>query len=217
MMIAFKDIFETKLGTIESRLQTDSDVAIQQRDKFRFTTKGYNVYCQVFDLLHCRIPDGMAFETSKGWRWFIEKTNDEKEQLTIYCELVNPSSELKSGANSGEHLDAIEIENSQHHLHIGTEDGEAMQYRAEISDWMPKRFKDEVDVYKSFTEYIDYGFRTTIPILERGEKIYFHYLVATDAIRPDNQYPDQNDISTWFAVDQLKKELDEMLAANQNV
>lgn len=203
------DTFDTKLGTIRTWLQSDSDSYIQRQDKF--FTRGHSVYCQTFDLKQFWTPETMEYETSKGWRWFIEKTNDQEEQLTIFCKLVNPYSDTEWGTNSGEHLDAIEIENKTYHLHIGTEDGEMMQYRAEICDWMPERFKDEIGFYKSFTEYIDFGFQTSVPLLQKGERIYFHFIAATNTIRASRDYPNERDASTWFAVDQSKKYLDEKL------
>ncbi|MGZ3854327.1 MAG: hypothetical protein ACXVBX_16140 [Flavisolibacter sp.] len=154
----------------------------------------------------------MKYETSVGWRWFFEKTNSQKEQLTIICKLINPSGDTDWAPNSGENLDAIEIENNTEHLHIGTEDGEMLHYRAEIADWMPGRFKNNIGVSKSFTEYIDFGFKTSVPLLSEGEKIYFHYMVATNVIKPSKDYPEERDLSTWFAVDQSKKFLDDKLA-----
>ena len=86
------------------------------------------------------------------------KTGEQREQLTVFCKLINSSSDTEWGTSSGEYLDAIEIENKTQHLHIGTEDGEMMQYRAEVFyNWMPERFKEEIGLYKSLTEYIDFG------------------------------------------------------------
>ena len=183
----------------------------QQQNEFKVTTKGHDIFLQPFDLKQIWSPETMIYESAKGWRWFICKTNERTEQLTIFCKLINPSIDTEWGTNSGEHLDAIEIENKTQHLHIGTEDGEMMHYRAEVSNWMPERFKKEIGFYKSFTEYIDWGFKTTIPILNKDEKIYFHFIVATNTIMPSKEHPNERDISTWFAVDHSKKWLDERL------
>ena len=204
------DNFETRLGTIRTWIETDGS-NFQRQENSRFTTKGHEITFQAFDLKQVWTPEEMQYETSRGWRWFIRKANNQKEQLTIFCKLINPSSDTEWGTNSGEHLDAIEIENESHHLHIGTEDGEIMQYRADVSDWMPERFKVDLGWSKSFTEYIDFGFKTTVPDLKESEKIYFHFMVATNSIKPSKDYPNERDISTWFAVDQYKKTLDEKL------
>jgi hypothetical protein len=211
MTTLLKDDFETKLGTIQTWVESDSNGKIQQQDKFMLTTTGHNIYLQSFNLKQVWSPEEMQYESGKVWRWFIKKTNNEKEQLRMFCRLITPAKDIEWGNDSGEHLDAIEIENKTHQLHIGTEDGERMQYRAEVSNWMPERLKTETSIYKSFTEYVDFGFKTTVPILKEGERIYFHFIVATNEIKPSKDHPNERDISTWFAVDQSKKYLDAKL------
>lgn len=211
MPIISSDDFETRLGTIQTWVETEKDGIIQQQNEFKVTTIGHSISLQPFDLKQVWAPGTMEYESARGWRWFIHKTNDQKERLSIFCKLVNPSNDEEWGITSGEHLDAIEIENKTYHLHIGTEDGEMMHYRAEVSDWMPARFKAEVNFYKSFTEYIDFGFKTSVPELEEGEKIYFHFIIAINPIKPSKDYPNERDASTWFAVDQFKKYLDKKL------
>ena len=212
MRALLTDDFVTNLRTIRTWVETDRGNRVQHREKFRLTTEGLEIYLQTFDLKQIWAPETNECESGKGWRWFIHKTNQQKEQLNIFCKLINPSSDTEWGSNSGEHLDAIEIENKTNHLHIKTKDGEMMQYRAEALDWMPDRYKSELSIYKSLTEYIDFGFKTTVQNLEQGDRIYFHYIVATNQIKPSKDYPDERDISTWFAVDQSKKNLDEKLA-----
>ena len=202
--------FETQLGTVRTWIETDSYSLFLPCNN-KIITKEHEIIIQAFELDSIELPEGMNYENSKGWMWFIKKINKQTEQLTIFCKLVNPKSDTTYGANSGEYLDAIEIEDKTYQLHIGTEDGEVLQYRAKKSDWMPKRFENELDFDKSFTEYIDFGFKTTIPKLEEGEKIYFHFLVATNPIRQSKKYPDELDVSTWYAVDQSKKFLDNKL------
>ena len=130
------------------------------------------------------------------------------ERLILYCELINPVANINAGNASGQYLDAIAIENQTHHLHIGTEDGEAMKHRAKHNDWMPTRFVNELDDTTSFTEYLDFGFQTSIPSLRHTEKIYFHFLVATHPTQPSVTYPPERGASTWFAVDMSKAFLD---------
>lgn len=119
-------------------------------------------------------------------------------------------------------MDAIEIKNKIYHLYIGTEDAEVLQFRAKLGDLMPQRFnnllgwhwneaKQQFDFCYSFTEYIDFGFKINIPKLFKGEKIYFHFLVATNPIQPSQEDSRYMDISTWLAVDRSKRFLDEYL------
>ncbi len=192
-------------------MEVENNPNQQLQDKFTVTTLGHNIRLMPFDLKQIWSPETMEYESAHVWRWFIDKTNNENEKLTIFCKLINPSADIEYGGNPGEHLDAIEIENKTYHLHIGTEDGEIMQYRAEANDLMPERFKEEIGLYKSFTEYTDYGFKTIVPKLDKGEKIYFHFIIATNPIKASKDYPNERDASTWFAVDQSKKWLDEKL------
>ena len=48
-------------------------------------------------------------------------------------------------------------------MHVGTEDGEILNLRAENDDWIPPRLKNKVDFYQSITEMKQNGFVTKIP------------------------------------------------------
>ena len=205
MTTLLSDNFETKLGTIQTWVESEKNIEQYQQDKFKVATIGHEICLVPFDLKQIWFPETMEYESAKGWRWFIEKTNNEKEKLTIFCKLINPSTDTEFDSSSGEHLDAIEIENRTYHLHIGTEDGERLKYRAEQNEWMPKRFKGDIGFHKSFTEYVDFGFKTIIPTMDNGEKIYFHFIVATNSIEASKDYPYERNISTWFAVDKSKR------------
>ena len=207
MTTILKDDYKTKLGTIRNWVESNLGDAMVQGDH-TIKTLGHLISLQKFELKKEWFVDAMDIESSQGWRWHIEKINDTTETLHIYCKLINPTKDTSFGGSSGQYLDAIEIENKTEQLHIGTEDGEIMQSRAEKSDWMPNRFKEKLSDYYSFTEYIDYGFKTVVPHLTPGEKIYFHFLIATNTIKPSLEFQDERDISTWFAVDKHKPFLD---------
>lgn len=81
---------------------------------------------------------------------------------------------------------------------------------------MPRRFKNELSIFYSFTEHIDHSFKTIVPHLNIEGKVYFHFLVATSIIKQSANYPDERDISTWSAVDQHKRFLDTDLQEKYN-
>ena len=81
-----------------------------------------------------------------------------------------------------------------------------MKYRADQNDWFPKRLKDSVSLEKPLTKFIDFGFETKIPDLKISEKIYLHYLIATNFEKNNIE----NGNSTWFVVEKTKTELDEV-------
>ncbi len=208
MTVFFSDDFETNLGIIRMSAETDAYDYIIHKDNSKVSSKGHSIRVDKFDLKDISDTENIKYETSRAWRLHIEKINDQQEQLILYCKLINPQTDTSWGIHSGEHLDALEIENQTDHLHIGTEDGEMIQHRARVSDWMPGRLKDEDGSFKSFTEYVEFGFKTVVPLLENGEKIYFHFIVATNRIKPSIDYPNERDVSTWLAVDQSKNYLD---------
>ena len=217
MAVLLSNKFETELGTIKTWIQCDMETSIDVCDRVSVTTPSHEITLQNFKLQNDWLKPHMKFDSSTGWRWFIKKINNEPENLILFCQLIDLLPNTTFGGDSGECLDAIEIENNIHQLHIGTEDGEVMRSRAICNDFMPKRFRDwlgDNSTDYSFTEYIDFGFKTTIPKLRLKEKIYFHYLIATNPIKQSLLHPNCRDISTWFAVDRSKAFLDKYLASD---
>ena len=78
-----------------------------------------------------------------------------------------------------------------------------MHARAEENDWFPKRLKELVNFYQSITtRKPDYsGLQTIVPPLKQQENLHLQYLTAI-TLRDDER------ISSWFAVDDLKKDLE---------
>ena len=226
MNILLSDKFETKLGTVKTWIESNKKDSIVTNEDNLIITANHKIILQSFELpneFRCSsLSPSKKVESLIGWRWFIEKIGDTDEKQIVFCRLVNPRSDTSWDYNSGENLDAIEIENQTYHLHIGTEDGEILQSRANHNNLMPKRFqnllgwywhkdKKSFSSYYSFTEYIDFGFKINIPNLLNGEKIYFHFLVATNPIKNSQDNFQSMDVSTWLAVDRSKKYLDEYL------
>lgn len=216
--ILFSDEFETKLGTIRTWLEfnVSEDSVFINKDNC-LIANSHKITLQKFEVSNDWLKPHHNCKSSRGWRWFIEKIKDEDENLTLFCELIDPKPGVSKDYASGEWLDAIELWNKTHHLYIGTEDGEIMLSRAIKNDFMPQRFEkilsdEELAFARSFTEYMDFGFKTNIPRLLKGEKIYFHFLVATNPIRVDPDDPSYRDLSCWFAVDWLKSTLDKYLS-----
>ncbi|NRT13624.1 hypothetical protein [Flavobacterium sp. 14A] len=207
MKTILRDTFETNIGEIELSIKSEYPVQYSVKDSLEVETKNYKIEVVVIDLSRMNFPKHMKIENSKGWRIYIEKKTNKSEKLNILCKLKNNNTETTWDYNSGENLDAVEIENRTELLHIGTEDGEVIKWRAENNDWFPIRLKNEISLEKPITNYIDFGFESMIPNLEINEKMYLHFLVAT---RKKIEKNDNENISTWIAVDNSKKELDEL-------
>jgi hypothetical protein len=207
MSTILSDTFETNLGEIELSIKSEYAIQYSDKDNLKVETENHKIEVLVIDLKELEFTEDMKIENSKGWRIYIEKKSEKSEKLYDTCKLLNRTSENTWCYNSGENLDAVEIENRKELLHIGTEDGELMKCRAENNDWFPIRLKNEISLEKPISKYIDFGFESIIPNLEINEKLYLHFLVATGKKTEKN---DNENMSTWIAVDKSKKELDEL-------
>jgi hypothetical protein len=165
-----------------------------------FKTDGHKIEVVSFKI---RVPlyNGDTLTDSFGWIFRIEKTAELEEKFETYCLLDKSNDEITFDTATGEHLDAIQADNSEWTLHIGTEDGEILNSRAENDDWFPPRLKNKVDFYQSITEMKQNGFMTKIPDLNEGEKIHIQYLTAYD-----KKY--EQKVNTWLAVDEFKRKLE---------
>jgi len=134
------DEFDTNLRTIKNWLGSDAsdNSVVINKDNF-LIANSHKITLQKFEVSNDWLKPHHNCESSRGWRWFIEKINDEDENLTLFCELIDP--------------------------------------------WLLK-----------------------------DEKIYFHFLVATNQINIDPDNRRDRDLSPWFAVDWLKSTLDKYLS-----
>ncbi len=209
MTTILSDTFETRLGTISCFLQTDKGSDVTDKRSFKLATAGHSIYCQHFDLQDIYNGESIRFESGKGWRWFIEKTNDLKESLVLYCQLMNASNETEWDHNQSENLNAVEIWNKHYMVQIGTEDEAQLEQRANRGDWMPRRYK-RIDKDNNLLSWIDFGLKVTLPDLQRDENLYIHFVVATKSfVSEESRQQASNDTS--LAVEQFKIKLDDRL------
>lgn len=219
------DSFDSKLGLIDLTLSIGNNnekVRFDHKGKRKFlVTKAHKIEVIAFQDVRDWLRDtDFSIADSKGWIIRVTKNNELKEKLSFKCYMNRNSKDVVSEVDCGEHFHALWIENETNVVSIGTEDGEIMKARALNNDWMPNRFKDLLGYRKyqelSITNILDFGFQTNIPELLEGERIYFHYLVATNTRKKSNEYPDEDDISTNIAVDYPKRILIEKLKIEEN-
>lgn len=198
--------FETPLGKVTCCLQsTISEIALQETKTYEngkseiYRTKGHLIEVVEFKIKQ-PLYNGETVTDSCGWVWRIQSINDQTEELEITC-LLSPSNEVEFDIATGEHLDAVGAEDNQWTLHIGTEDGEALNYRAQNDDWFPARLLNKADFYQSITRIKTEGVTSTIPILENGEKLHLQYLTAYAERSAES-------VRTWLAVDEFKEKLE---------
>ncbi|MFD2561168.1 hypothetical protein [Aquimarina rubra] len=217
--------FKTQLGDIYVNLHSTKGGEITNSESgYIFKSDSFKIEIIEFTEIKNWLKEVSEIEiqSSIGWIFRITKLNENSETLNFDCSLVRTSTEITSEPDTGENLQAIWIKDKKNVVSIGTEDGEMMKYRAEKNDWMPNRFQSELGIIKtgffnqkykekSFTKQLPFGFETKIPKLKKGEKLYFHYLVAANELKKSIDYPNEDDISTNFAVDYPKWTLIEKL------
>jgi hypothetical protein len=200
-------IFETPLGQVICGLSTDStnveNIGVKEYENGKSIS--YRIGGHKVELIEFKIKqplyNGETVKDSNGWIWRIEKIKESIDNLKLSCVLSNYSDNVDFDTAAGEHLDAIEASNNEWTLHIGTEDGEILNSRAESNDWFPDRLKNKVDFYQSITNMLKGGFETEIPELQIGEQIHIQYLSAYDQTNSES-------VKTWLAVDEFKRKLE---------
>ncbi len=112
-------------------------------------------------------------------------------QLVFKCAWEPPLSN-RGGPESGESLEAQSWKNGHQCVMVGTEDYETLSGR------LPQlTLREESNPVK----YLDNGFEIKIPLIEWGQEISLHYVVAS------NPFPEPMECSCWYAVDIPHKEL----------
>ncbi|MDR2228418.1 MAG: hypothetical protein LBE39_03015 [Flavobacteriaceae bacterium] len=201
--------FKTPLGIVRSGIICGEINGFVENKKYEngcseiFNTNGHNIEIVSFRI---KVPlyNGDSLTDSLGWIFRIEKIAEIKDEIEVYCLLDKISDEVFFDLASGEYLDALQVDYDEWTLHIGTEDGEILNIRAENDDWFPPRLKNNVDFHQSITEMKQNGFVTKIPELNKGEKLHIHYLTAYDK-------RDEKKVNTWLAVDESKRNLENQI------
>jgi hypothetical protein len=199
--------FVTPLGNVVCGLVSDSTKvnlvghrAYENGKSELFETKAHQIEIIEFKIRQ-PLYNGETVTDTFGWVWKIQKRNSENELLEIFCLFENPIHKVEFDTACGESLDAIEVFNETWTLHIGTEDGEVLNSRAENEDEFPARLENKVDFYNSITTMKENGLKTEIPLLNQGEILHLQYLAAYDKRNVEK-------VNTWLAVDQDKRRLE---------
>ncbi|MGO4530400.1 hypothetical protein AB4Z30_15060 [Paenibacillus sp. 2TAF8] len=105
------------------------------------------------------------------------------------------------GSDTGEGLEAIEYNNQIYQLHIGTQDGALLMGRKNQGDRIPKSFGIGIDV-EAQGYILSSGKGISVPMsqMESDEICDIHVVIAW------KKY-EEEDVSTWLAVDQFSKDI----------
>ena len=206
----FRESYISLLGQLELRVNSNDQLFSAEFRNNVFATLGHDVTIKRVTPSLDWLPQHMHVESIAAWMFYISKRNSSEEQLSISIDLITQDSTIICGSTTGERLVAIEFENGIRQMHIGTEDEDAMAFRASIDDYMPQRLMKSLTNYQlEITAITATGLLTQVPPLEVGEQFYFHYIVAENPCRQSVDYPNESDVSTWFAVEQSKKQLEQ--------
>jgi hypothetical protein len=202
--------YKSPIGQVTCGLTTDSaNIATvgtkeyENGNSVTFETSGHKIELIEFKIRQ-PLNNGETVADSNGWIWRINKIQHSDEKLQLSCVLTDYQDNVTFDIATGEHLDAIEANNDDWTLHIGTEDGEMLNTRADSNDWFPARLKNKTDFYQSITRMVKEGFETEIPDLRIGEKIHIQYLTAYEK-------QDTESVNTWLAVDEFKSKLEKWI------
>ena len=205
----FKEIYQSQLGPLELLINSSNQLFAEENKKGVLVTADYEVVIKKIAPYFDWLPAGMQVESAQAWLFYLSKRNAGSERLSFSIALQATNTVVQCGAATGQNLIAVEFENGTCQMHIGTEDEDAMAYRASISDHMPARFETLLSKYEmEVTTITACGLFTQIPVLVMGEQFYFHYIVAENPCLQSTDYPNEADASTWFAVEQSKMQLE---------
>lgn len=212
MFCLLKEPYQSGVGLLVLRLDSSADfVEIQGEGAERLIrTRGHEVTIRHLPAAGPQLPGGMQVDSVVAWAFYIRKRNAEAEQLTFSIRLRNPTpADIKSSPDTGQGLTAIELTSPTRQVHIGTPDEDYLSGRAAKNQWVPRRLAEDLNRFRLLVTTIEAdGLRTQVPPLLEQEQFYFHYVVAESSRRKSAEYPAEWDISTWYAVEQEREQLE---------
>lgn len=105
------------------------------------------------------------------------------------------------GFNTGEDLEAIEYENKNYRLHLGTQDIPLLMARRDQGDMIPKSLILNTDCEKyGFITSSDQGIEVPMTTMDSKETCQIHFVIAWNR-------KIEEDVSTWLAVDLTSKQI----------
>jgi hypothetical protein len=135
-----------------------------------------------------KIPVGMKVDQCMCGIWRVKALKEVSCHFSCYL-----ATNLEGSVETGESLNAQSFEDDHVILTIGTEDEECFKYRARSDRWFPSRLKSDIEPDQ--VKYLPHGISINLPNLLGGEVLQTHFNCAWSS--KDNQ-----EISTWFAVDE---------------
>jgi hypothetical protein len=156
------------------------------------------------------LPPGMWIDAFWLGVWRLRST-EAVAVPPLVCLLLDGGSGYDGGPESGEDLDAQTWSDGVRAVSIGTEDPEALSWRAHRGDSLPSSWASVLEPFRYWEQaypdidpirYLPYGIAIDLPTLPAGELCEVHHVAAWvtdhDAAWQIGIEPD---VSTWRAVD----------------
>jgi hypothetical protein len=207
----YKENFKSGLGLFELRIDSTGQLLSVESMKLAtlIRSTGYDIVIKRVAAPTSWLPANMSVEITEAWLFYITKRNVVQEKLTICFGLPDKKPPIQTGPDTGQWLTAVEFEDSLRQVHIGSLDEEWFAWYGKAA-WTPQRL---VPVLRSdalsITVIEEKGLRTSLPELLINERFYLHYILAESPRRKSEEYPDEWDVSTWYAVDQTQTLLED--------
>lgn len=208
--LLYRETVSSDLGEFELRIEsTNRLLHIESKGlSVKLLSTGCQIIIKRIAAPVDSLPSHMHVDRAEAWLFYVTKLGAELEQLNLSFCLVSNHSKVDAGADTGQGLVAIEFEDGTRQVHIGTQDEETFDWYSQQA-WVPKRISQELaNGSLLITTIVNDGLKTQIPALLENEQFYLHYVWAESQQRNSVDYPEEQDISTWCAVDQPKEALE---------
>jgi hypothetical protein len=123
------------------------------------------------------LPSGMSVKDSGCWLFRISKLSDQRENISLLCELSHTGKNIDGGPESEQGLIALTFHDGLNMLSIGSESGNYLANRASINDWFPGRFCPEIAETAIYSINKN-SLKINVPDLKYQEKIQFQFISA---------------------------------------
>jgi hypothetical protein len=206
----YKEAITSGLGVFELRIDATSELLNRKTEGALVVVQsaGHRITIKKVMAPTAWLPTGMRVDSARAWLVYITKHTELAEQLRIEFTLPAMPFTVQAGTDTGQWLTAIEFEDGIRQVHIGTLDEEWFS-GTDKAAWMPKRLVPMLNSGVIITEIQENGLVTTVPELLVQEQFYLHYILAESARQKSAEYPEDWDVSTWYAVEQSRKSLED--------
>ncbi|MDN4617830.1 hypothetical protein QCD85_06955 [Paenibacillus sp. PsM32] len=163
-----------------------------QQGSYMYTWKSEQLVIEIM-MAHPIIPLPLHMRVDGSCGLLIRVMNVSNDDVSLKCTAYWAEQQwITGGSSTGQYLEASTWESDTHYVSIGTEDAEALQDRSGTHNLMPIQIKDQNEL--TFSDINTIGMY--LPSIASYKLCQFHFYIAW------KKYTDDEDVDTWYAVDQ---------------